>query len=157
MIRLSSDVRPSDTGVTGVWTTSSCGHGPTSSQAVRMGSAVTGFVTSLSTLSGLNGNKPVLAARMFFLVIALALAGLYPLTRRRPQRKRSVQNTRIRTTRIGCIDLINTNHQTMPSNCTSNDIDLVQPTQYNAQLNQVAKNPPPESWLLPDFTTASYF
>ena len=40
----------------------------------------------------------------------------------------------------------------MPSNRTSNDIDLVQPTQYNAQQNQPAKNPPPEPWPLPDFT-----
>ena len=45
----------------------------------------------------------------------------------------------------------------MPSNHTSNDIDLVQPTLYNVQLNRVTKNPPPESWPLPDFTTTSYF
>ena len=34
----------------------------------------------------------------------------------------------------------------MLSNRTSDDIDLVQPTQYNVQLNRVAKTPPPESW-----------
>ena len=39
----------------------------------------------------------------------------------------------------------------MPSNCTSNDIDLVQPTQYKVPLNRVAKKPPPEPWELPDF------
>jgi len=40
---------------------------------------------------------------------------------------------------------------TMPSSCTSNDIDLVQPTQCIVQPNRVLKRPPPESWLLPDF------
>jgi hypothetical protein len=39
----------------------------------------------------------------------------------------------------------------MPSNRTSNDIDLVQPTQYNVLPNRVAKKPPPEPWELPDF------
>ena len=38
----------------------------------------------------------------------------------------------------------------MPSNRTSNDVDLVRPTQYNVQPNRVAKSPPPEPWLLPD-------
>jgi Transposase IS4 len=47
--------------------------------------------------------------------------------------------------------LINTLPSTMPSNRTSNDIDFVQPTQYNVQPNQVAKKPPPEPWELPDF------
>ena len=37
----------------------------------------------------------------------------------------------------------------MPSNLTSNDIDLVQPTQYNAQPNRVAKSPPLEPWPRP--------
>ena len=39
----------------------------------------------------------------------------------------------------------------MPSKRTSNDIDLVQPTQYNVQPNRIAKEPPPEPWPLPDF------
>ena len=39
----------------------------------------------------------------------------------------------------------------MPSNRTSNDIDLVQPTQYKVLPNRVAKKPPPEPWELPDF------
>jgi hypothetical protein len=53
---------------------------------------------------------------------------------------------------IAYIDLINTIPSTMPSNRTSNDIDLVQPTQYDVQPNQAAKNPPPEPRSLPDFT-----
>ena len=40
----------------------------------------------------------------------------------------------------------------MPSNHTSNDIDLVRPTRYNIQPNRVAETPPPELWPLPDFT-----
>ena len=40
----------------------------------------------------------------------------------------------------------------MPSNRTSNHIDLVQPTQYNVQPNRCAKKPPPKPWPLPDFT-----
>ena len=32
----------------------------------------------------------------------------------------------------------------MPSNYTSNNIDFVQPTKYNIQLNRVAKKPPLE-------------
>ena len=44
--------------------------------------------------------------------------------------------------------LINTLPSTMPSNRTSNDIDFVQPTQYNVQPNQIAKKPPPEPWEL---------
>jgi hypothetical protein len=50
----------------------------------------------------------------------------------------------IRSTHAAYIDLINTILSTMPSNHTSNDIDLVQPTQYNIQPNRVAKTPPPE-------------
>ena len=38
----------------------------------------------------------------------------------------------------------------MPSNRTSNNIDLVQLTQYNVQPNRVSKSPPPELWPLPD-------
>ena len=49
------------------------------------------------------------------------------------------------------IDLINTIQSTMPSNRTFNDIDLVQPTQYNVRLNRVAKKLSPEPWPLPDF------
>ena len=40
----------------------------------------------------------------------------------------------------------------MPSNRTSNDMDLFQLTQYNIQSNRVVKNPPLELWSLPDFT-----
>ena len=40
----------------------------------------------------------------------------------------------------------------MPYNRASNDIDFVQPTQYDVQPNQAAKNPPPEPRPLPDFT-----
>ena len=39
----------------------------------------------------------------------------------------------------------------MPSNRTSNDIDLIQPTQYKVPLNRVAKKPPPKPWELLDF------
>src|SRR6266576_3048714 len=39
----------------------------------------------------------------------------------------------------------------MPSNRTSNDIDLIQLTQYNILPNQVAKKPPTEPQELPDF------
>ena len=59
----------------------------------------------------------------------------------------SVRNTRIGSTCIAYII-----PSTMPSNRISNDIDLVQPTQYNTQQNRPAKNPPPEPWPLPDFT-----
>ena len=40
----------------------------------------------------------------------------------------------------------------MPSNCTFNNIDLIQPTCYNVQPNWIAKKSPPEPWPLPDFT-----
>ena len=39
----------------------------------------------------------------------------------------------------------------MASNRTSNEVDLVQPTQYKLPLNRVAKKPTPEPWELPDF------
>ena len=39
----------------------------------------------------------------------------------------------------------------MPSNRTSNDRDVVQPTQYKVLPNRVAKKLPPELWELPDF------
>ena len=87
----------------------------------------------------------------------IARFNLYPLTRRRPLTMWSVRNTRIKSTRIANVDLINTILSTMPSNLTSNDIDIIQPTQYNVQPNRVAKNLPPEPWPLLDFTTALYF
>ena len=65
----------------------------------------------------------------------------------------SVRNTRIESTRIANVDLINTILSTMPFNRTSNDIDLIQPTQYNVQPNRVAKSPPPEPRPLLDSTT----
>jgi hypothetical protein len=52
----------------------------------------------------------------------------YPLTRWRPSSMRSVRNTRIRSTRIAYIDLINTISSTIPSNRTSNNMDFVRPT-----------------------------
>ena len=39
----------------------------------------------------------------------------------------------------------------MHSKCTSNDLDLVKPTQYNVQPNYIAKTRPPKPWPLPDF------
>ena len=80
LIRLCNNVRASVvTGVTGVYGTSSCGQDPTTLSAFGTVSSAGGFNVSLSTLSGLNGNKPVAAhpAVMFLLVNALSLAGLY--------------------------------------------------------------------------------
>jgi hypothetical protein len=39
----------------------------------------------------------------------------------------------------------------MPSNRASNDLDLVQPTQYIVPPNWTAKKPPPKPWPLPKF------
>jgi hypothetical protein len=39
----------------------------------------------------------------------------------------------------------------MPSNRASNDLDLVQPTQYIVPPNRTAKKPPPKPWPLPKF------
>ena len=39
----------------------------------------------------------------------------------------------------------------MPSKRTSNDVDFVEPTQYNVQLNRIAKEPPTKPWPLPNF------
>jgi hypothetical protein len=39
----------------------------------------------------------------------------------------------------------------MPSNRTRIDADLVQKTQYNVPLNQIAKKPCPKPWPLPKF------
>jgi hypothetical protein len=66
-------------GVTGVRNTSADEQAPATSASLGMTSAAGGFGISLSTLSGLKGNKPVAAhpARMFLFVIALSLAGLY--------------------------------------------------------------------------------
>ena len=69
----------------------------------------------------------------------------------------SIDYTRIRSTRITYVDLINITLSTMLSNRTSNDIDIVQPTQYNVRPNWVAKNLPPKPWPLLDITTALYF
>ena len=41
----------------------------------------------------------------------------------------------------------------MPSKRTSNDIDFVEPTQYNIQPNYIAKEPPPKPWPLPNFNS----
>jgi hypothetical protein len=62
----------------GVYHTSSCGQDLTST-SFRIVSSAGGFGVSLSTMSGMNGNKPVVAhaAVMFLLVNALSGAGLY--------------------------------------------------------------------------------
>jgi hypothetical protein len=67
------------TGVTGVWSTSLCKHDPAKLSAVATVSSAGSFGISLSTLSRLNGNRPVAAhpALMFLLFNALSLAGLY--------------------------------------------------------------------------------
>ena len=39
----------------------------------------------------------------------------------------------------------------MVRNCVSNDVDLVQPTQYVVSKDRVANKPPPELELLPPF------
>lgn len=70
------------TGVSGVWTTSPCGQLFTStSRALGLVSVAAGLGISLSTVSGLIGNNALFdhPARMFFLVNALSLAGLYKL------------------------------------------------------------------------------
>ena len=80
MIRFYSDMKPSaDTGVTGVYSTMSCGQDPTSTlSAFGIVRSVGGFGICLSTLSRLNGNKPLAAkpALIFFGVNALSLARL---------------------------------------------------------------------------------
>jgi hypothetical protein len=75
---LSSDVRASaDTGVCGTW---SCVQETTfTSLVLEAVTSAKGFGISLSTLSGLKGNKPALThpARRFLDVSARSLAGLY--------------------------------------------------------------------------------
>jgi hypothetical protein len=44
----------------------------------------------------------------------------------------------------------------MPSNRTSNDIDLVQPTQYKAPLSRVAKKKPPQAMGAARFRAFAY-
>jgi hypothetical protein len=65
------------TGVTGISNISSCGQDATVTSFWTLTSGG-GFGMSLSTLSGLNGNKPVAAHAdvMFFLVKALALVAI---------------------------------------------------------------------------------
>ena len=70
--------------------------------------------------------------------------------------KWSVRNTKLRNTRILFIDLINRFLSTMPSRHTSNDLDLVKPTQYNVQLKRIAKTRLPKPWPLPDFCISEY-
>ena len=40
----------------------------------------------------------------------------------------------------------------MPSKRTSDDIDLIEPTQYRADPNRKVKEPPPQPWPLPAFS-----
>ena len=81
MIRFYSDIKDSaDTGVTGVCGSTSCRQDPTStSSALGMTGSAGGAGILLSTLSGLNGNRPLIAkpALIFLGVNALSLAGLY--------------------------------------------------------------------------------
>jgi len=73
------------------------------------------------------------------------------MERLRPSRKWSVRNTELKNTRILFTDSSNRLLSTMPSKRTSNDIDLVEPTQYRVNPNRKAKEPPPEPWPLPAF------
>jgi hypothetical protein len=41
----------------------------------------------------------------------------------------------------------------MPSKRTSNDVDLVEPTQYNVESNRIAKETP-KPWPLPNFNAS---
>jgi len=81
MIRSYSDIKAStNTSVTGVYGSTSCRQDPTlTSSALRMAGLAGGAGILLSTLSGLNGNKPLTAkpALIFLGVNALFLTGLY--------------------------------------------------------------------------------
>jgi hypothetical protein len=81
MIRFCSDIKASaDTGVTGVCGSISCRQDPTLTlSALGMAGLAEGAGILLSTLSGLNRNKPyaIKPALIFFGVNALSLAGLY--------------------------------------------------------------------------------
>jgi hypothetical protein len=78
MIRFCSDIKASaDTGVTGVCGSTSCRQDPTFTSGMAGSAGGAGIL--LSTLSGFNGNRPLVAkpALIFFGVNALSLAGLY--------------------------------------------------------------------------------
>jgi hypothetical protein len=81
MIRFCSDMKASiDTGVIGVYGFMSCRQDLTFTlSALGMAGAVKGAGILLNTLSGLSGNRPLVAkpALIFFGVNALSLAGLY--------------------------------------------------------------------------------
>lgn len=49
------------------------------------------------------------------------------------------------------IDLMNKFLLTVPSKRTSNNPNLVEPTQYNIQPNRITRKPPLKPWPLPDF------
>ena len=49
------------------------------------------------------------------------------------------------------IDSSNRFLSTMPYKRTSDDIDLVRPTQYRVNPNRKVKEPPPQPWPLPAF------
>ena len=69
----------------------------------------------------------------------------------RPSRKWSVRNTELKSTRILYTDSSNRLLLTRSSKRTSNNTDLVEPTQYQIDPNRKAKEPPPEPWSLPVF------
>jgi hypothetical protein len=73
------------------------------------------------------------------------------MERRRPSRSGPCGTNELRNTRILFIDSSNRFSSTMPSKRTSNDIDLVEPTQYRVNPNRKAKEPPPRPWPLPAF------
>ena len=75
----------------------------------------------------------------------------YPMERLRPSRKWSVRNTELKSTRILYTDSSNRLLLTRSSKRTSNDTDLVEPTQYQIDPNRKAKEPPPEPRSLPVF------
>ena len=62
------------------------------------------------------------------------------MQRRRPSASGLCANTKIKTTRT-----VSVLQSTMPSKRTSNDIDFVEPTQYNVYPNCIAKEPTPEA------------
>jgi len=59
-----------------------------------------------------------------------------------------VRKIELKNTRILNIDSSNRFLSTMPSKRTSNNIDLVEPTQYRVDPNRKAKEPPPGLCLL---------
>ena len=69
------------------------------------------------------------------------------MERLRPSRKGSVRNTELKNTRILYTDSSNRLLFTGSSKRTSNDTDLVEPTQYQIDPNRKAKEPPPRAMV----------